>query len=69
MAGFTVYIPLSTAAVKAKECQHSTKHILRTRLRGTSVPKSFSQQGFVGFNQYYAGATDAFDSRLSKKGG
>ncbi|MFT8748402.1 ABC transporter substrate-binding protein [Liquorilactobacillus nagelii] len=63
----TGYVPVSKKAVKSKSYQKFLKENPYDQAAVASLPDSFSQKAFVGFNQYYTDSNTAFDSMLNKK--
>ncbi|KRM88936.1 ABC transporter substrate-binding protein [Liquorilactobacillus vini] len=63
----TGYVPVSKKAVKSKSYQKFLKANPYDQAAVDSLPDSFSQKAFVGFNQYYTDSGTAFDSMLNKK--
>ncbi|KRM03992.1 sugar ABC transporter substrate-binding protein [Liquorilactobacillus ghanensis DSM 18630] len=63
----TGYLPVSKKAVASKSFQQFLKDNPYDQAAVDSLPDSFSQKAFVGFNQYYTDSNTAFDSMLNKK--
>lgn len=64
-AKMTGYVPVDASAIKSNAYQAYLKANPRAMAAVDALPNSFAQTGFVGFNQYYTHAGQAFNNMLT----
>lgn len=61
----TGYIPVDESAIKSDDYQKYLNDNPRAMAAVNALPSSFAQTGFIGFNQYYTYAGQAFNKMLT----